>query len=125
MISYYELLGLIKEGKQPKKIKRYDIIYDWTGYNFYNDDYGHLTEHMNELHMINKDIEIIKDKPEKIEELTICGKTIGYGLMKEWLDFTPNDQEQKLCSAIETEGIAINKLIKAVNYLLEEGKHEN
>lgn len=40
MISYYELLGLIKEGKQPETIKYGCSIYKWDGkeYMGYNGD---------------------------------------------------------------------------------------
>lgn len=37
MISYYELLGMIKEGNNPKKVKYYNIIYEWDGYNYINE----------------------------------------------------------------------------------------
>ena len=76
-----------------------------------------------EIEVIDE-IEIIEDKPKKIQKMTLKGENIGYGVMKEWLDFTPNDNEQKICSAIEEIGIKINELIEQVNYLGEKSDKE-
>lgn len=66
--------------------------------------------------------EIIEEieKPKDIQKLTICGKDIGYGVMEEWLDFPPYQNEKKICSAIEQIAINQNKIIEAVNYLLKK-----
>ncbi len=63
--------------------------------------------------------EIIEEKPKEMNEMTLRGEKISYGLMQEWLDFTPNENEQKMCSAIEEIGVTTNELIKRVNYLLK------
>lgn len=65
--------------------------------------------------------EIVEEEKE-IEKLTLKGKEIGYGVMSEWLDFTPNNNEQKICSAIESIGIKVNELVREVKKLKKEGK---
>ena len=43
MISYYDLLGMVKDGTQPKQIKYYDKIYKWGYSNYVSVSYTHLT----------------------------------------------------------------------------------
>lgn len=105
MISYYELLGLIKEGKQPDKVEYDDAIYCWV-----NGSYEHsnrcefLAEQLNEINMFNKNIKIIEEKPKQIEMINI--PTID------------NVENERICRA----EFKINELTKAVNYLLKEDK---
>lgn len=89
MISYYELLGMIKEDKEPHKIRVhltsepreyravYDKgVYDYFDFNYYelvgkeNDDYkDYLADSYLESMMFDKTIEILEEKkiPEKIK----------------------------------------------------------
>ncbi len=84
MISYYELLGMIKEDKAPKEImvhltkkpKMYKAVYDFGDFNYYalyeeeiiDDDYHHyLAECFLESDMFDKNIEILDEK--KIEKI--------------------------------------------------------
>lgn len=117
MISYYELLGLIKDGNPPKKVKFNESIFEWNGSCYFNedDDYSErfLSKIFVEFSMLNE--RCIKIVEEPIEKLKIKGEDICYDLMKEWLNFTPNDNEQKICSAIEMIGIKINEIIDKVN----------
>lgn len=71
MISYYDLLTMIKAGNIPEKVKFDGDIYKWNGVNYFSeDDFGYLTDDKNEADMLKKDIEIIiNDK--KIEKLKI------------------------------------------------------
>lgn len=107
MISYYELLGLIREDKQPDKIKLDGAIYNWNGRNYYSkDESEHLSSMIDEISMFNKNIEIIEEKPKKIEKLAV------------------SDYEETF-SQFELDVIAsINRLIDRTDYLLEEDKHE-
>lgn len=83
MISYYELLGMIKEGKAPNKIKvhlnsqprEYRAIYDGKDFNYYelvnfeeNDDeyYRYLMDSFIESMMFDKTIEILGEKEIKL-----------------------------------------------------------
>lgn len=86
MISYYELLGMIKEDKAPKKIivhltknpKIYKAVYDFGDFNYYklyeeeiiDDDYkDYLAECFLESSMFDKNIEILdKKKIKKINK---------------------------------------------------------
>lgn len=82
MISYYELLGMIKEDKAPKKIivhltknpKIYKAVYDFGDFNYYtlyeeeiiDDDYkDYLAECFLESSMFDKNIEILEEKKDK------------------------------------------------------------
>ena len=70
MISYYELLGMIKENNIPEKVKYGGNTYIWNGRNYHcdeNDYYGYLSGDIDGIDMIEKNIEIIK--PKKIGKL--------------------------------------------------------
>ena len=86
MISYYELLGMIKEDKAPNKIRVhltrepriYEAQYDESDFSHYfiydgdnDDDYHHyLSECFLESDMFDKNIEIIEEEkkiPEKVD----------------------------------------------------------
>ena len=83
MISYYELLGMIKEDKAPRKIRvhltseprEYRMIFDCGECNYYeligneNDDYKYyLSDSYLESMMFDKNIEILDKKEiKKIE----------------------------------------------------------
>jgi len=75
MISYYELLGLIKEGKQPDKVKYKYFEYEFHEDGIYiNENSGYLNSNLvddfGDLPLIEeKVIEIIEDKPKQIEKL--------------------------------------------------------
>ena len=75
-ITIYELLGLVKDGKAPSKVKWRDKI--WT-YNNYNQDYvindtdlfGYGFCNHRTLDFINDPVEILEEEnkiPEKLEE---------------------------------------------------------
>lgn len=72
-ITLYELLGLIKDGKAPKKIK-YDN-YEWT-YNsessaYWNGKGIEFEDYMEDslIACLNDDVEILDDEDMEIEEL--------------------------------------------------------
>lgn len=76
MISYYDLLTMIKEGNVPKKVKYDDNTYIWNGRNYCaigTDSCSYLSSDIDEVDMIEKNIEIIK--PKKIEKLEIVSVT--------------------------------------------------
>jgi len=105
MISYYDLLTLIKEDKQPDKVK-------YNGYIYYYDDVqfisyikeATLLEQFADYEMFNKGIEIIEEKPKRIEKLDCVA-------------FLDNKE-------LDTIAYKVNELIDKVNYLLERDKHE-
>jgi hypothetical protein len=88
MISYYDLLKLVKEGKAPKKIKVqisltmpkiYIVEYDMGNFNYYrlknekeeNETYDYyLSSCFLESMMFDKCIEILDEVFEHLEEIT-------------------------------------------------------
>lgn len=82
MISYYDLLGMIKEGNIPKKVKCDNSIFEWFDFGYYRntrtDEY--LTEllyenEMYENEMFDKKIEII-EKYNGIEKIDTESRTL-------------------------------------------------
>lgn len=88
IISIYELLGLIKDGKAPKKIIYNDNVYEFTDYDYrcivteiekgfveywlignYNQDLRHL---------LNDKVEILEENKPIIEKLYIGKNDITY-----------------------------------------------
>ena len=118
-----DLLNKIAKGEEvPKKIKYKNELFNYEDNDYWGFDiHGWFSVEHLEFDILNDEIEIIEEK--EIEEITLLGKEIGYGVMSAWLDFTPNDNEQKICSAIESIGLKINELVREVNKL--KGKSEN
>lgn len=72
-ITMYELFGLIKDGKAPKKIRYRDIIWKYTstvkgkGYQYYSKGYEEWKTLQNQVYLeecLNDEIEIIKEDKE-------------------------------------------------------------
>lgn len=81
MISYYELLGMIKEGNNPEKIKYDDIIFNWCDGNYIESEYDYLNNYFSEKDMFDKNIEIIeedKDIEDKIKLELINNNQTSY-----------------------------------------------
>lgn len=81
-ITMYELIGLIKDGKAPKKIKIHKTIYEWV---FIHHEFCYADNSINRIllfeyyvrnNKLNDYVEIIEEDKkiefEEIEELT-CG----------------------------------------------------
>lgn len=118
-ISYYELLGMIKENKQPKKVVYNDFVYIWNDINYEKSNGYHITDRLDEKDMFNKEIfilestEIIEEEKE-IEELKPKLECVRDGLK-------PIPYERKYYN-IEELGDKLNELIREVNKLKKEGK---
>ena len=109
MISYYELLGMIKEGNNPKKVKFNDIIFNWCyGYYIYG-VYVFLTNYLSEKQMFDKNIEIIEEDKD-IKEI-ISGE----------ITMTSYKPEQ-IRTDMDVLTDKINELIREVNKLRKEDK---
>ena len=100
MISYYELLGMIKEGNIPKKVKYDDDIFEWDDYDYISSA-NYLSNYLNERRMFDKNIEIIEEDKD-IEEL--------------------NYEEHIGVDLVETIYDKINELVREVNKLRKEDK---
>ena len=59
MISYYDLLGMIKENNIPEKVKYDDTVYKWDNNSYYYDNYDDIS-------YLSKDIIFEKDMFKKI-----------------------------------------------------------
>jgi len=118
MISYYELLGLIKEGKQPESVQYLGIDYNWNNKSYFNEkNCAYLVERIHEINMFKKTIEIIEEKPKQIEEieLNLENDIIYFGEDRvHYIGTTRKDRDVYIPK--------INELIDKVNYLLKEDK---
>lgn len=101
MISYYDLLGMIKEGNIPKKVKHKNRIYKWTENSYYynDDNFDALLDMFDDKDMFENNIEIIEEY-KYIEKI---------------------DTESKDCTMFELEIIhKINELIDEINKIRKE-----
>lgn len=122
-ITLYELLGLIKDGKAPKKIKYEYSIYELTPKkdNYYCiDELGWFTNEINSLEVLNNEVEIIEEDKkigfEEIEELT-CG---AYDFETQTINIPTNyDYEEKhwgiLLDMNEIEYLKIEPMLEKEN----------
>ena len=86
IISVYELLGLIKDGKAPKMIKYKDNNYIFTGYDYHCIltniekgfvEYRLIKNYIQDLQSIlNEKVEILEEDKPIIEKISISGKDI-------------------------------------------------
>lgn len=112
-IIMYELLGLVKDGKAPKKIKYGNVKLKYNeGYGDYYPYYGEgLFEYKfgNCKNFLNDEVEIIEE-PKKIEKMQRCDdiKMTHHSELYE-----PTENEEIL-------GIKLNELIDEVNKLKGE-----
>lgn len=115
MISYYELLGMIKDKTNPKKVKFEEKIFEWNSMNYYCDDIGdYLNGYMHEIDSFEKNIEIIEEN-KKIE--TISSYVSGCGSIDE------NNLDQYINKLFSQQSVIFNKLnevIREVNKLRKE-----
>ena len=112
-ITFYELLGLVKDGKAPKKIKfgNIKLEYDEKCEDYYS-YYGQgLFEYKfgNCKNFLNDEVEILEES-KKIEKIARCdsNKMTHYGEL-----YKPTENEEIL-------RIKINELIDEINNLKEK-----
>ena len=113
-ITFYELLGLVKDGKAPKKIKfgNIELEYDEECEDYYS-YYGQgLFEYKfgNCKNFLNDEVEIIEE-PKKIEKLNDKLGLFGDG------------NTQKIINELNYTRTIINELIDEINNL-KENKYE-
>ena len=122
-ITMYELIGLVKDGKAPKKIKYsscvmiYDVDendYRTPEKDYYDADvktYKYLTDCIDLFTDLNDEVEIIEE-PKKIEKW-------GEGALEEMekcTDYTLEDLQKYIRILAETQ----NELIDEINNLKEK-----
>ena len=67
-ITMYELLGMIKDNKAPKKIEYNGKIYNYEDSDYFAIDYGYLFDRYNVSGILNNNVEIIEPQGHKIPE---------------------------------------------------------
>lgn len=119
-ITMYELLGLIKDGKAPKKINFCGNIYEWeddwylTKEKNYKVCLGGKKEDRNILiTAFNDDVEIIEE-PKKTEKISWSEKESLAG------ELTANEKQNILARRTEKLKSSLNELIDEINNLKEE-----
>ena len=131
------ILKVANEEKVPENIKydnkvmKYDHNkQDYKGY-YSNGNGDYLFQFLfdkcrNTEHFINDYVEIIDEEEFiDIEEITLNGEKLGYGVLSKWLGSKQTDNEAKLCSSIECLGIILNLLIKNQKKIIERLNKEN
>lgn len=112
-IDIYTLLGLVKDGKEPKKIKYRDKIWEYTttvkgkSYQYYSPFYQEwktLQSHVYLEECLNEEVEIIEE-PKKIEKLNDKLGLFGDG------------NTQKIINELNYTRTIINELIDEINNL--------
>lgn len=131
-ITIYELLGLVKDGKAPKKIKFRNEIYEYK--NNIEDgfiDYVGIEKETNERFYLSNyignnyisdiftdDVEIIEE-PKKIKRLETYKETEGDDYFANILKLSPNS-EYEIDEALSITIDKINELIDEINNLKEK-----
>lgn len=121
-ITIYELLGLVKDGKAPKKIIYRDNIWEYvstimgTGYQYYSTFFEEWKTLQNQVYLeehLNDEVEIIEED-KKIEKLNLPS----------FEEFeTMNVAEQYVATAKEYD--VLNELIDEVNKLKGDDNNGN
>ena len=118
-ITIYELIGLVKDGKAPKKIKFNYSIYEYKWSNAYqekcyvNGNNYRLWENLNLNSNLNDEVEIIEE-PKKIENIKSNGDEFYSDYIDTWISKNKTDA---YCEFLMNK---INELIDEINNLKEE-----
>lgn len=111
-ITIYELLGLIKDDKAPKKVKYNELIWQFDdGLKDYGQQGVHLLDILFKRLVTSaalKEKVEIPEEPKKIEKITVREKTLGFP-NGEW---TARNMDKAFA-------IKINELIDEINKLQE------
>ena len=116
-ITMYELLGLVKDGKAPKKIKtdtgifKLEIEDDELHYRC-NDGGILIFDYYIENNKLSNEVEIIEE-PKKIEKITWSEKESLAG------EFTSSEKQNILARRTEKLKSSLNELIDEINNLKE------
>ena len=69
-ITIYELLGMVKDGKAPKKIKYHEDTYDYEDNDYFGTNRGYFFDRYNVSGMLNNEVEILEEEKKIPEKLT-------------------------------------------------------
>ena len=116
-ITFYELLGLVKDGKAPKKIKfgNIELEYDEKCEDYYSYYGGGLFEHKfgNCKNFLNDEVSIIEES-KKIEKIKSNGDEFYSDYIDAWIGKNKTDA---YCEFLMNK---INELIDEINNLKEK-----
>ena len=73
-ITMYELLGMLKDGKAPKKIKYNGKIYNYEDIDYFASDYGYLFDRYNASGILNDEVEIIEEEKKTLTRMAFVYK---------------------------------------------------
>ena len=129
-IRVIELLERIANGEEvPKKIKLFGVEFKKKGNEYYSVYTSEpLISYFGEDYLraeLNDEIEILDEEFIDIEEITLNGEKIGYGVLSEWLGSKKTDNDVKLCSSIECLGVTLNLLIKNQKKIIQKLNKDN
>ena len=108
-ITMYDLLGLVKDGKAPKKIRYDDTIYEYSKTDdfYYCNGFSLYREFAANGNCLDKEVKIL-EKPKKIEKLN------------DKLGLFGDENTQKIINELNYTRIIINELIDEINNLKEK-----
>lgn len=116
-ITIYDLLGLVKDGKAPEKIKYEYSIYELTPERndyYCKNEMRWFTNEINCLGVLNDYVEIIEE-PKKLEKIEMYQDEEGYYFL--------NKQDRKVyvnCDEMDFMVDKFNELIDEINNLKEK-----
>lgn len=149
-ITMYELLGMVKDGKAPKKIKYKDFIYEYydretvIDYRCYDEKtelYGYLSSCVDyeTFNILNKEVEILEEEKKEIKPLTKKDvEALGYACGEIQKCFTngwdkalknkPLEEEKKIPEKLNKQHFhkkqrqLANKINEIIDYFKSKGE---
>lgn len=116
MISYYELLGMVKNKTNPKKVKHENKIYIWDGMDYsLNGFSNYLSGYFHESKVFEKNIEIIEEDKD-IEEIKMNGVSFYSEYVESWISKESNEAfNEYLANKLNEVIREVNKLKRGCN----------
>ena len=131
MISYFDLLELVKNGEAPRKIRvhltinssrDYEEVDDMDEFCYYeligepDDDYKYyLMESFIESCIFDENIEILEENKENIKKIETFDDYTAKGNLHTYMNINGNK-----CQVSEVQKVIINKLNKVIDYIKEK-----
>lgn len=110
-ITIYELLGLIKDDKAPKKIKYNNDIYEYEDCDYFDINRGYLFDRYNVSSILNDEVEILEEKkkiPEKLKDILKVDDLIppvDENMYKIWKQTIKNHNKiNEICDYLKSKG---------------------
>lgn len=130
-ITVIELFDRMANGEEvPKRIRLFGDEFKKEDNGYYSVSTSNpLISYFGEDYLraeLNDEVEILDEEEFiDIEEITINGEKLGYGVLSKWLGSKQTDNEVKLCSSIECLGVTLNLLIKNQKKIIQKLNKEN